>query len=71
MRIETEGTPATLVLTEPFRELAERFARNLGMPGYPNVALPHPIAPRDDEELRRLARAAAPTVWAQLTRPPG
>jgi thioredoxin reductase (NADPH) len=63
---ERLGTPATLIMTEPFVGLAERFARNLGMPGYHRVALPHPVATRSLEGLQALAREFVGTVRSQL-----
>jgi thioredoxin reductase (NADPH) len=67
---ERLGVPATLIMTEPFVGLAERFAKNLGMPGYHRVALPHPVATRSLAELRELAREFAGTVRRQLVEPP-
>jgi hypothetical protein len=65
--LEEQGTPATVVLTEPFQGLAASFATTLGMPAYPTVVVPHPIAPRSDAELDELADAVADAVIARLT----
>jgi hypothetical protein len=58
--------PATLVLTEPFIGLAASFAATLGLPGYPVVALPHPVATKTDDELRELAARFADVVVQRL-----
>ncbi len=60
--------PATLLITEPFQGLAASFSSTLGMPGFHNAMVPHPIASKDDDRLRELAAKIADTVAAQLTR---
>jgi thioredoxin reductase (NADPH) len=67
---ERLGLPATLIMTEPFIGLADRFAKNLGMPGYHRVALPHPVATRPLHELRELAHQFVGTVRRHLVEPP-
>lgn len=66
IQIEMQGTPATLVITEPFQGLAASFSATLGLPGYHNVQVPHPIASKDDETLKTLAKRVVATVEAQL-----
>ena len=66
VQIEQQGTPATLLITEPFQGLAASFAGTLGMSGYHNVTVPHPIASKDEARLRDLAAKIADTVAAQL-----
>ena len=67
---EKLGTPATAVITEPFAALVEKFAITMGMPGYHNVRLPHPVATRDDVEVRALVAALTDQVELQLTGSP-
>lgn len=55
-----------MILTEPFQGLAANFAATLGMPGYHNVLVPHPIASKDEVALHRLARRVVDTVVQQL-----
>lgn len=55
-----------MILTEPFQGLAANFAATLGMPGYHNVLVPHPIASKDEVELHRLASRVVDTVVQQL-----
>lgn len=64
---EKLGIPATAVITEPFVGLVEKFAQTVGMPGYHNVVLPHPVATRPDDEVRALVAGLADQVVAQLT----
>lgn len=66
IQIEQLGTPATLVITEPFQGLAASFSATLGLPGYHNVQVPHPIASKDPEDLRELAKRVVATVESQL-----
>ena len=67
IKMERAGTPAAVVISDPFQPLAARFAENLGMPGYPPIMVPHPVATRNEEYLRRLAQQIAPAVIAHLT----
>ena len=55
------------IVTEPFAETARAVAEANGLPGYPVLLVPHPIASDGDEELRRKAEAAAPRVASLLT----
>lgn len=63
--------PATVVLTEPFQGLATSYAGTLGAAGYPFVVVPHPIATRDEEDLRGVVDEATPAVVRLLTRSTG
>ena len=61
-----EGTPATVMITEPFQGLAASFSSTLGIPGYHNVQVPHPIASKDEDSLKTLAQRVVATVESQL-----
>ena len=65
--LEARGTPAALVVTEPFVAVADRFAPTVGAPGYPSAAVPHPISSVGDDDLRKYAAAVADQVADQLT----
>lgn len=65
--LEKLGIPSTVVITEPFVGLIERFAAMAKMPSYHAVVLPHPVASRSDEELRILVEGLADDLVAQLT----
>lgn len=59
--------PAALVVTEPFVEVAARFAPTVGASGYPAAAVPHPISSVDDDDLRKHAATIADEVADLLT----
>jgi len=65
--IEQCGTPATVLITEPFQGIVATSAARLGAPGYHALVVPHPIWSRDEEGLRALARQLVDTAVAQLT----
>lgn len=67
MLIEQCGTPATVLITEPFQGIVATSAARLGAPGYHSLVVPHPIWSRDEEGLRALARQLVDTAVAQLT----
>lgn len=58
--------PATVVITDPFQTLVASQARNLGIPGYHNVMVPHPISTKDDQHLRAIAGSVGDAVRRQL-----
>ena len=60
------GRPATLLVTEHFNHILISFAPTIGMPDYPAVSVPHPVAPLDDENLRRLADTVLDEVVSKL-----
>jgi hypothetical protein len=45
-------------MTDAFLATARALAQACGMPGYPFAVISHPIAPDDDEALRRKASVA-------------
>ena len=65
--LEARGVPAALVVTEPFVDVAARFAPTVGAPGYPSAAVPHPISSVDEDDLRKYASAVADKVATLLT----
>jgi len=64
--IEERGTPATVLITEPFQMIIASHAAKLGAPGYHSVAVPHPVYGKTDRELRALALGIIDTVLAQV-----
>jgi hypothetical protein len=65
--LEQRGTPATVLITEPFQTVIASNAAKLGAPGYHCLTVPHPIWGKDAGELRALARTIADRALAQLT----
>jgi hypothetical protein len=64
--IEERGTPATVLITEPFQPVIASHALKLGAPGYHCLVVPHPVYGKTADELRLLARPIADTALAQL-----
>jgi len=67
--VEDAGTPATVVITEPFQALITSGAVKLGAPGFPSLVVPHPVWGKDEAELRDLARTIADRALEQLLDP--
>jgi hypothetical protein len=66
LKMEAHGTPATVVITEPFQGLVASSAVKLGAPGYHALVLPHPVWGRSPEQLRRLVRGIADQALRHL-----
>jgi hypothetical protein len=64
--IEQQGTPATVLITEPFQTVVASNAAKLGAPGYHSLVVPHPIWGKDEAALRELANSIAERAVAQL-----
>jgi hypothetical protein len=54
-------------MTDRFERSAEVMAQVNGLPGYPFVVIPHPVANNDDATLRSKAEAAVPRIVSLLT----
>ena len=67
MLLEARGTPAALVVTEPFVAVADRFAPTVGAPGYPSAVVPPPISSGGDDDRRKYAAKVADEVADLLT----
>ena len=60
IEIEKRGVPAVAICTEPFISSAKAMSRLGGIPDYPFVILPHPMAHLSPDALRDYAIRAAP-----------
>ena len=67
IQMEALGVPAMLLITDPFVPIVASFAPTIGMDDYPAVAVPHPVAPLDDDGLRKLASTVIDEAVARLT----
>lgn len=65
--IEQQGTPATVLITEPFQGIVATSAARLGAPGYHALVVPHPIWSHDEKGLKSLASQLVEDALAQLT----
>jgi hypothetical protein len=64
--LERRGIPTAVVCTDPFINTAKFMARTQGMPDYPFVVLPHPIATLDGGGLEEQVERALPQVLELL-----
>jgi hypothetical protein len=65
--LEERGTPATVVITEPFQTIIATHAAKLGAPGFHSIVVPHPIYGKPDDEIRALAATMVDRALMQLT----
>ena len=66
MVCERLGTPAVVVVTSVFENLARTAARAQGYPAMRILVLPHPLEARPETEIRALARRHARTLLGLL-----
>jgi hypothetical protein len=69
VKVELAGTPATVLITEPFQGVVASNAAKLGAPGYHFLSVPHPVWGKNEDELRTLARRVVDQAATQLTAP--
>ncbi len=66
--MEAKGIPSTLILTEPFVPIMNRFALTLGLDEYTAaIKVPHRVASMDDDDLRKLADSVVDEAVGYLT----
>jgi hypothetical protein len=68
IKIELAGTPATVLITEPFQTVTSSSAAKLGAPGFHMLTVAHPVWGKSEDELRLLALQVVDTAMVQLTR---
>jgi hypothetical protein len=67
IEFEKRGIPATVVITQAFRNACVFQFRGKGMDAHPYVELPHPISNLRPEEMRSLSLQYVDQVVRQLT----
>ena len=67
VEFEKRGIPATVVITQAFRNAAEFQFRGKGMEGHPYIELPHPISNLKPDEMKALTLRHVENVVRQLT----
>ena len=67
VEFEKRGIPATVVITQAFRNAAEFQFRGKGMEGHPYIELPHPISNLKPAEMKALTLRYVEDVVRQLT----
>lgn len=70
MSFEREGIPTGTVVTNAFSEYGHMLTKLQSMEDLPLIVLPHPIAARQVEEVRDLAKAAFEDVVGALLSAP-
>jgi hypothetical protein len=56
-----------VVITRAFIKAAEVRAKSLGIPQFPRVVVDHPLASKNAEQVRQMARVSIPRVVDALT----
>jgi hypothetical protein len=67
VEFEKRGIPATLFLTQAFRNAAVYQFRGKGMDGHPFIELPHPVSNLTPDEMRALTLRYVDQMVRQLT----
>lgn len=67
MEFEKHGVPATLFLTQVFRNAAVYQFRSKGMDGHPYIELPHPVSNLTPAEMRAVTKNYVEQMVRQLT----
>lgn len=67
IEFEKRGIPATVIITQAFRNAAVFQFKGKGMEGHPYVELPHPISNLKPEEMRALTLGFVDQAVKQIT----
>lgn len=67
VEFEKRGIPATVFLTQVFRNAAVHTFRSKGMDGHPLIELPHPVSNLTPEEMRAVTLQYVEQMFRQLT----
>ena len=67
VEFEKRGIPATMFLTQVFKNAATYQFRNQGMGGHPFIELPHPVSNLDTDQMRTLTLRYMEQMVRQLT----
>jgi len=67
VEFEKRGIPATMFLTQAFKNAAVYQFRGKGMDGHPFIELPHPVSNLTRDEMRALTLKYVDQLVRQLT----
>ena len=67
VELEKRGIPATVFLTQTFRNAAIHAFRVKGMEGHPYVELPHPISNLTEAQMRAVTQRFVDRFVKQVT----
>ncbi len=60
--LEQQGIPTATIITDVFLPTARAYTRLMGVPDFPYLVCPHPIANASGQELEERAQALASQV---------
>jgi hypothetical protein len=66
LKMEGAGVPATVLISDVFIGHIASFSVTMGMPGYHNAVVPHPVSSKDDEQLAAYAASVVDVIATQL-----
>ncbi len=66
VEFEKRGIPATVIITQAFRNACVFQFRSKGMAGHPYIELPHPISNMTEDEMRGATLAEVDALVKQL-----
>jgi hypothetical protein len=67
VEFEKRGIPATMFLTQVFKNAAVYQFRSKGMDGHPYVELPHPVSNLTTDQMRAVTLRFIEQMMRQLT----
>ena len=67
VEFEKRGIPATVFLTQTFRNAAIHTFKSKGMDGHPFIELPHPISNLTPQQMREVTKRFVGQFVQQLT----
>jgi len=67
VELEKRGIPATVFLTQVFKNAAVHTFRSKGMDGHPLIELPHPVSNLTRDEMRAVTLKYVEQMVRQLT----
>ena len=67
VEFEKRGIPATMFLTQAFKNAAVYQFRGKGMDGHPFIEMPHPVSNLTHEQMRELTLKYVDQMVRQLT----
>ena len=66
VEFEKRGIPATVIITQAFRNACIFQFRSKGMAGHPYIELPHPISYMTEDEMREVTLKEVDALVKQL-----
>ncbi len=66
VEFEKRGIPATVIITQAFRNACIFQFRSKGMAGHPYIELPHPISNMTEDEMREVTLKEVDALVKQL-----